>query len=314
MRLNVDGTAGCGKTYLVRAICQELRRRRIATDHGQPDPIRFVAPSGVAAWNIGGRTIHSALSLSATGGALTPLTGRRLATLQRQWKGVHFLIIDEKSMLGQRTLAKVDGRLRQLKPQDSLIGGFHAALFGDFAQLPPVGDRAHSTSRRAQWQIHQRVLRRVVMAECSTTALQRVIISRSYTDRVAIPTSRCASELFCNMLARAASLSMTGTCCSRGTPVVWHLQSANPSTPRSAYSPNPRRSRRRTSVNSLRSTRRARESKQKRWRSGCCKSNHRGCGWIGSTSSAGVRREGHDHAQCLADSRYARCFNEHVFG
>ena len=58
---NIDGTAGCGKMYVIRAICQELRR--MASDCGLPDPIRVLAPSGVAALNILGRTIHSALGL-----------------------------------------------------------------------------------------------------------------------------------------------------------------------------------------------------------------------------------------------------------
>ncbi|KAJ7433950.1 hypothetical protein B0H11DRAFT_1939032 [Mycena galericulata] len=34
MLLNIDGTAGCGKTYLIHAICQELRR--MAAEHGEP--------------------------------------------------------------------------------------------------------------------------------------------------------------------------------------------------------------------------------------------------------------------------------------
>ncbi|KAM5545625.1 hypothetical protein V8D89_000663, partial [Ganoderma adspersum] len=98
MRLNIDGTAGCGKTYLIRAICQELRR--MAIDYGCLDPIRVLAPSGVAAWNINGRTIHSALSIPATNSSAFPLLmGTHLATLQQQFNGVHFLIVDEKSML-----------------------------------------------------------------------------------------------------------------------------------------------------------------------------------------------------------------------
>ncbi len=140
LRLNIDGTAGCGKTYLIRAICQELRR--MAADQGLPDPIRVLAPSGVAAWNIGGRTIHSALSLPATAvTAFAPLSGSRLTTLQQHFQGVHFIVFDEKSMIGQRMLPKVDSRLRQLKATDSPFGNCHVALFGDFAQLPPVGDR-----------------------------------------------------------------------------------------------------------------------------------------------------------------------------
>ncbi len=138
--LNIDGTAGCGKTYLIRAICQELRQ--MAREAGEPDPVRVLAPSGVAAWNIGGRTLHSSLAIPASASAsVTPLEGTRLANLQRHWKGVHFVIIDEKSMLGLRLFAKVDARLRQLKPQDVPFGSFHVAIVGDFAQLPPVGDR-----------------------------------------------------------------------------------------------------------------------------------------------------------------------------
>ena len=137
--LNVDGTAGCGKTYLIKAICQELRR--LAELNGLPDPIRVVAPSGVAALNIFGRTIHSALGLPINR-EFVPLAGSRLAAFQLLWKGVHFVIIDEKSMLGLRLLAQVDSRLRQMKPADKPLGGFHVALFGDFAQLPPVGDTA----------------------------------------------------------------------------------------------------------------------------------------------------------------------------
>ncbi|CAK5270705.1 unnamed protein product [Mycena citricolor] len=121
--LNIDGTAGCGKTYLIHAICQELRR--LAAEHDQPDPIRVLAPSGVAAFNIRGRTIHSALGLP------------------EQWRGAHFVIIDEKSMLGLRTLSQIDSRLRQILPHRSnnVFGGLNLALVGDFAQLPPVGDR-----------------------------------------------------------------------------------------------------------------------------------------------------------------------------
>jgi ATP-dependent DNA helicase PIF1 len=141
MKLNIDGTAECGKSYLIQAICQELRR--IAKENCQPNPIRVMAPSGVAALNTNGATMHSALGIPATNGSFPPLTGSRLATLQQQWEGVHFVIIDEKSMLGLKMFAKVGSRLRQLIPGSLLeFGGLHLAIIGDFAQLPPVKDRA----------------------------------------------------------------------------------------------------------------------------------------------------------------------------
>jgi hypothetical protein len=141
MKLNIDGTAGCGKSYLIMAICQELRR--LAKEHGQPDPIRVMALSGVAALNTNGRTMHSSLGIPATNGPFLPLSGSRLATLQQQWNGIHFVIIDEKSMLGLKMFAKVESRLRQLVPGSTLeFAGLHIAIIGDFAQLPPVKDRA----------------------------------------------------------------------------------------------------------------------------------------------------------------------------
>ena len=135
---NIDGTAGCGKTYVIAAICQRLRD--LAHQHDQPDPIRVLAPSGVAALNIHGRTLHSGFSLPLNGFA--PLTGSRLTNMQLLWEGVHFVIIDEKSMLGLRTLAQIDSRCRQLFPRNANkpFGNLSIALVGDFAQLPPVGD------------------------------------------------------------------------------------------------------------------------------------------------------------------------------
>ena len=84
----------------------------MATEHDELDPILVLAPSGVAALNIRGKIIHSALSLPLNGFSL--LTGTRLATMQIQWIGFHFVIIDEKSMLGQRTLAMIDSRCQQM--------------------------------------------------------------------------------------------------------------------------------------------------------------------------------------------------------
>jgi ATP-dependent exoDNAse (exonuclease V) alpha subunit len=138
--IHVDGSAGCGKTYLIDAICQELRD--MAEDEEERNPIRVLAPSGAAALNVCGQTIHSALGLPVNCD-FVPLTGARLARLQTQWMGIKFLIIDEKSMLGLKTLAMIDSRLRQLIPRGSHLpfGGLHVVLCGDFAQLPPVGDR-----------------------------------------------------------------------------------------------------------------------------------------------------------------------------
>jgi hypothetical protein len=137
--LNVDGTAGTGKSFLIAAICTEVRS--LMQHYGWPDPIVLVAPTGIAAYGIHGLTIHTAFSISPRHwAALRPGSAHRL---QNKWKDIKLLIVDEKSMVGQNLLGKVDRRLCEFFPDkaDVSLAGMAVLLFGDFAQLPPVGDR-----------------------------------------------------------------------------------------------------------------------------------------------------------------------------
>jgi hypothetical protein len=95
----------------------------------------------VASNQIGGQTLHSLLRLPIDGNyrslSDTPTV---LSALQRRFKGVHYLVIDEKSMLGLKTIAWIDQRLREVFPEnrDEFFGGLGVILIGDFFQLPPV--------------------------------------------------------------------------------------------------------------------------------------------------------------------------------
>src|SRR6266540_6531440 len=55
---------------------------------------------------------------------------------------IHYIIIDEKSMVGRRMLGLIDTRLRQIfsEKKNELFGGRSIILFDDFGQLPPVLD------------------------------------------------------------------------------------------------------------------------------------------------------------------------------
>jgi Cdc6-like AAA superfamily ATPase len=76
--IHVNGSAGCGKTYLIDAICQELRD--MAEDEEKRNPIWVLAPSGAAVLNVRGQTIHSVLGLPVNCD-FVPLTSARLAHL-----------------------------------------------------------------------------------------------------------------------------------------------------------------------------------------------------------------------------------------
>ena len=70
-----------------------------------------------------------------------PLPVASLTPLQEQFKDVHYLVLDERSMIGGTYLYWFDQHLQQIYPSraDELFGGLNILLAGDFYQLPPVG-------------------------------------------------------------------------------------------------------------------------------------------------------------------------------
>ena len=67
----------------------------------------------MAGYNIEGCTLHSALQLPVRNYNNNDLQGTALQRLQLRFSGKQYLITDEMSILGQRTLAWLDNRLRQ---------------------------------------------------------------------------------------------------------------------------------------------------------------------------------------------------------
>jgi ATP-dependent DNA helicase PIF1 len=99
-----------------------------------------VAPTGVAASNIEGHTIHSMFSIPVQ--EFKSLCADSLLDLQEKWNGIEYIIVDEISMVGQTLMGKIDSRLRQIFPSKahSVFGGCSMIMLGDFGQLPPVMD------------------------------------------------------------------------------------------------------------------------------------------------------------------------------
>ena len=140
LRMIIMGTAGTGKSYLIRAIRGRLRTM---AGSGSKSPVVVLAPTGVAAFNINGVTIHSMLSIPIINDKKRfDIDGERLNQLQERLDKVQYIIIDEKSMVGRRMLALIDMRLRQAFPEnkDEPFGGRSIIFFSDFGQLPPVLD------------------------------------------------------------------------------------------------------------------------------------------------------------------------------
>ena len=135
--LQVDGGGGTGKSYMIGMLSSHLQQAY----PGRKSPILRAAPTGVASNQISGQTLHSLLRLPIDGNYRPlPESPTVLNSLQRVFSGVRYLVIDEKSMLGLKTLGWIDRRLREifLGRGDLFFGGLSVILIGDFFQLPPV--------------------------------------------------------------------------------------------------------------------------------------------------------------------------------
>lgn len=131
--LFLTGKAGTGKTTFLRCLREESKKH-----------IVVLAPTGVAAINAGGNTIHSFFQLDfgpyIPGSVSTPSgSGRRFSREKiRVIKSFDLLVIDEVSMVRPDVLDAVDAVLRRFRNPIRPFGGVQLLLIGDLRQLAPV--------------------------------------------------------------------------------------------------------------------------------------------------------------------------------
>ena len=136
--LFITGGGGVGKSHLLTTIYHSVTKVLLYRS-GEPDKKRVLvlAPTGVAAINISGTTIHSGLTIP-TRGKLFPLNDKAKTLLRLNLSCVELIIIDEISMVSSRLFRDVDIRLREIFAIDKPFGGKPIILCGDLYQLPPV--------------------------------------------------------------------------------------------------------------------------------------------------------------------------------
>ena len=143
LRLFITGGTGTGKSHVISVIREHLECTHLRAG----SCCILMAPTGVAAFNIGGLTIHRALNLPVEHGRSTryrKLSADKLDQLRRDWRNVDTVVIDEISMVSYQTLCFVHRRLTEIKGTDdvvTLFGGLNIIAVGDFFQLPPVRDK-----------------------------------------------------------------------------------------------------------------------------------------------------------------------------
>ncbi|MGD9784985.1 MAG: ATP-dependent RecD-like DNA helicase [Hyphomicrobiaceae bacterium] len=131
--LFVTGRAGTGKSTLLRFLRDALDAEAVV-----------VAPTGLAAVNVGGQTIHSFFGLPPR---LIRSDDIRRSRNGRVMRRLDMLIIDEVSMVRSDLMWAMDQslRLNRGRPREP-FGGVRLLLFGDLHQLPPVVQEAEVAS------------------------------------------------------------------------------------------------------------------------------------------------------------------------
>ena len=126
----LTGKAGTGKTTFLKRVVEESKKRVVV-----------VAPTGIAAINAGGVTIHSFFQLP-----LHPfIPGMKIESKfafskekRSIIKTIDILIIDEISMVRSDLLDAIDSVLRRFRNRHKPFGGVQLLMIGDLQQLSPV--------------------------------------------------------------------------------------------------------------------------------------------------------------------------------
>jgi ATP-dependent exoDNAse (exonuclease V) alpha subunit len=136
----LTGRAGTGKSTFLREACEKISKKKVV-----------LAPTGIAAINVRGQTIHSFFKLPF--GPILP-GDKRLEKIRydeekiQLMRKLELLVIDEISMVRADLFDAMDICLRKVRGRAEVFGGVQLLLVGDLLQLEPV-------VRTEEWQYLQ---------------------------------------------------------------------------------------------------------------------------------------------------------------
>ena len=133
--LFITGKAGTGKTHLLKEIKKMYEGKKV---------IAVLAPTGVAARNAGGFTMHSFLRLPLKPylpeHKVKPDLYQLNASGAETLRSIDIMVIDEISMVRCDMIDATDAILKHYRHNDKPFGGVQLIMFGDLYQLCPVAD------------------------------------------------------------------------------------------------------------------------------------------------------------------------------
>lgn len=167
IHLFLEGAGGNGKSYLIDAIVQYSSQIWRKIDHKNIEfaPVLKLAPTGIAAVNIKGSTIHSAFVLpifdQQDGDTKTMKKGRNviISDSHEHLRYVKLVIIDEIGATSDKILKELDTRLKLVQDGTQPFGGVSVICAGDYYQLPPIGGKQICNPRSESydlWKLFQK--------------------------------------------------------------------------------------------------------------------------------------------------------------
>ena len=124
----ITGKAGTGKSFLLNHFVANTKKRVV-----------IVAPTGVAALNVGGQTIHSLFQLEKGLQLIDNIRYQEVPyKLKCVLRAIDTIIIDEVSMVSPDIIDAIDIICKNARNSTSAFGGIQLICFGDLYQLPPV--------------------------------------------------------------------------------------------------------------------------------------------------------------------------------
>lgn len=127
----LTGPGGVGKSLIIKIFYNDVIGFR---------NIALTAITGIAAFNIGGVTLHSFLGIGLGDGSPFFLENKikKSPFYRKRWNDLEVLIIDEISMIDPDLFDKLELLARKIRRNESPFGGIQIICSGDMLQLPPV--------------------------------------------------------------------------------------------------------------------------------------------------------------------------------
>jgi ATP-dependent DNA helicase PIF1 len=139
----LTGPAGSGKSMLLKKIIKALEK-------GSSRVVAVLAPTGIAAVNVGGTTVHS-----WSGCGLPKMTKdfAKMWNKSEEIRSTDVIVLDEISMMSGEMFDRMEEKVAEIRGNTQPFGGIQLVLSGDFLQLPPV------TNKPDAWMLQSRQVR-----------------------------------------------------------------------------------------------------------------------------------------------------------